>query len=391
VLIPAEIEELSRSFYIVGSPTLMGEILADLKKPLNDKKLPEEMVRALARKMTQGSAAHPATFRKLAFHNLDGVRVPMRGQVPIDGDAPNVAVVNGGRGMLYDKTPEQNIWRQWAAGNFTTKDHDTAVRWRTGIERVNLRAIGDSWKQYALAHFAHSRTISDLVTEVDQHLASPRRETQRSHLHILADFLNIPVTRDLPAIIFLAHGCKLTTVAPYAATILRLYLTFVAGIAKGLIGPRPSHYIDLQYLFYVPFCMVFASDDNLHRRLWPATSGQNMLITAAELKADLARRIQLQNEGQPTFHHGYPIPLDDSIITKAMDHAFGARWRTRLGRDDDDIMKPGTRIDDLPPLHRDRIRSAFSAFDAIREDEADRTLKSPSCSQHRIVQGKDPQ
>jgi hypothetical protein len=56
-------------------------------------------------------------------------------------------------------------------------------------------------------------------------------------------------TTDLPAAIFVKHGCKIASVAPYAASILRLYLTFVGCIAKGLIGPRASHYADLQYLF----------------------------------------------------------------------------------------------------------------------------------------------
>jgi hypothetical protein len=43
----------------------------------------------------------------------------MEGQVPIDGDAPNVVSVDHGWGVLYDKTSEEDLWRRWAKGDST--------------------------------------------------------------------------------------------------------------------------------------------------------------------------------------------------------------------------------------------------------------------------------
>jgi hypothetical protein len=55
-----------------------------------------------------------------------------------------------------------------------------------------------------------------------------------------------------------------------------------------------------------------------------------------------------------------------------MDHGFRPRWRERLERsDDDDSMKPGTLVNDLPAIHRDRIKAAFKAFDTLPKGEAD--------------------
>ena len=70
VLTPPEIEELGMSFLLVGSPTLVREIIADLKKDAPAPgRIPEEMVRALARKMVQAHGAQPANFSKLAMAN----------------------------------------------------------------------------------------------------------------------------------------------------------------------------------------------------------------------------------------------------------------------------------------------------------------------------------
>ena len=45
---------------------------------------------------------------------------------------------------------------------------------------------------------------------------------------------------------------------------------FQIALGAGLIGgERPSNRTDIAYLFYLPFAMVFASSDNLHRRLAP--------------------------------------------------------------------------------------------------------------------------
>jgi hypothetical protein len=106
--------------------------------------------------------------------------------------------------------------------------------------------------------------------------------------------------------------------------------------------------------------MVFASDDNLHAKLWPAVSGVNTFLTATDLKRDLMRRIQLRKDGL-TFRNGYPIPLDGSVISAAMDWAFRPGWGERIDRDKGDD-------DDLPAEHRDRIRAAFKKFDSMPDE-----------------------
>jgi hypothetical protein len=84
---------------------------------------------------------------------------------------------------------------------------------------------------------------------------------------------------------------RLGDYAPYAAYVAKMCFLFVAGLGRGFIGPRPSHLIDLHYLFYAPFCMVFISGDKFHKDLWPAVEGKNMFLWGPQVKADLARRV----------------------------------------------------------------------------------------------------
>lgn len=150
---------------------------------------------------------------------------------------------------------------------------------------------------------------------------------------------------------------RVKDLAPYAASVLKLYLAFVGGLARGFVGPRPSHYVDLQYLFYAPFCMVFASSDRFHRAMWPATSGVNTFVWGPDLKADLAARVarrKAQDEGardaEAKEYGFYPADQDGSVIN--------ALWKKYM-RPRQEILPSRSEaktIDDLEPEIRDELR-----------------------------------
>ncbi len=55
--------------------------------------------------------------------------------------------------------------------------------------------------------------------------------------------------------------------APYAAHVLTVVLFFKIALAANLISnERPSSRVDVAYLFYLPFCMMFVSYDRLHEK-----------------------------------------------------------------------------------------------------------------------------
>jgi hypothetical protein len=155
-------------------------------------------------------------------------------------------------------------------------------------------------------------------------------------------------------------GALAKEIAPYAISITRLYLTFIGALARGFMGPRASCYIDLQYLFYAPFGMVFASNDRFHRDLWGATSGRNSFAWGADLKADLSARVAIRKNPDDASER-FPVELPGSIINQ-----LWKRYIKHYPTPAETLRKPET-IDDLEPDVRDAILRAGKVFDEMAE------------------------
>jgi hypothetical protein len=87
------------------------------------------------------------------------------------------------------------------------------------------------------------------------------------------------------------EGPALIKFAPYAAHVFSVDMFIAIGLAAGVISPeRPSNIIDLAYLYYLPFCMVFVSGDKLHRRIVPLFLRHYQdFVWAPDMKADLMK------------------------------------------------------------------------------------------------------
>ena len=94
-------------------------------------------------------------------------------------------------------------------------------------------------------------------------------------------------------------------------------LTYSVALACGFVSPRKSDFLDLQYLFYTPFCLAFTSRDRLQRDLWPATKGvRAIFIWGDDLKADLKRRAKLRKENPQRVAGSVPLELPGSVINE---------------------------------------------------------------------------
>jgi hypothetical protein len=79
---------------------------------------------------------------------------------------------------------------------------------------------------------------------------------------------------------------------------------------------------DMQYLFYAPFCHVFASNDKLHRTLWPAVQQHipAFFIWGDDLKKDLRARADLREQDPQRVAGPIPIALPHSVVNAACSH-----------------------------------------------------------------------
>jgi hypothetical protein len=97
---------------------------------------------------------------------------------------------------------------------------------------------------------------------------------------------------------------------------------------------KPSHQVDLAYLYYLPFCSVFTSKDNFHAQIVPLFLDPfQTFVNGTEFKEELKRLVEHysalpeaeRRTGLINFAK-YP-PDDQSFLTTRLWDKYLPRWR----------------------------------------------------------------
>jgi hypothetical protein len=104
--------------------------------------------------------------------------------------------------------------------------------------------------------------------------------------------------------------------------------------ANLISNARASYKIDIAYLYYLPFCMVFASNDKLHKRTVPLfLRSEQVFVDGIELKADLAKLDALYSKlpeevrEQGIMRFANEPPLEGEYLTTKLWDQFLPKWR----------------------------------------------------------------
>lgn len=163
----------------------------------------------------------------------------------------------------------------------------TAKNWRHELSEVDFSALYKSFRSIVEQH-GKPKNFFDAKLLTDSILNSLSEE----------DMLNLGMT------VFgvTEYGQKeilkrwetegkqpLSMFAPYLRHLLSVELYFYVGLGSDLISKdRPSNKVDLAYLYYLPFCMVFTSSDKLHANIVPPFLRDHQTFIAGTcLKEDL--------------------------------------------------------------------------------------------------------
>lgn len=127
--------------------------------------------------------------------------------------------------------------------------------------------------------------------------------------------------------------------ASYAFYCLNVSLIFHFGLANDLITPKRTNPIDLEYLYYLPFCMVFVSGDKLQADLSKLLlTHEQDFIDREVLKSDL-RWLKQEWEGldktereKRFYDYGsYPPQYNSDSITYKLWKKHMKPWRPGSG------------------------------------------------------------
>jgi hypothetical protein len=304
---------------------------------------------------------------ELCLANLDGYPIEMR-QVPYVAGGRTVSTGDQ-TGIVYECPPEMEALQRWQAGDFLQVEYQFASVWRRKLLRLTLERTAQ-W----FAPIVGDRKITSLEAARNQAERLVNGERERLNILRLAC-----TTQDAPAGLWTklfqrwkdAGGPPLKDFAAYSAHVLEVDLFFYLAINAGLISAdRPSNKIDMAYLYYLPFCMVFVSTDNLHKRTVPLflQNGQRF-VSGEELKADLANldkyysRLPAEVKEEGIMRFASDPPRGGEFLTTQLWDTFLPSWRRnaeerepRSKETDSRLVDYITRLTEAPTVEQDTKR-----------------------------------
>lgn len=321
-------------FYMANiTPLFFVETLADLEKADPRWRPAEEAVSEIAQKTPVIGAQPNLHHATLCQGELLGHPISMT-RCPLISGGREVETPDG-RGMVFEHPPEVEALQRWQSGEFLEVERRFARGWRQGLSGLDLGAIYDKYRD------PRGGRVRDLPA------ARARAEylvndagNRFSTLKLAMETVRLPhsMRSGVVARWKTSGGQPLHEFAPYTAHVMTVDMFFNVAIGSDLIGrQRPSNKIDVAYLYYLPFAMIFVSNDRLHERCAPCFLQEDQLfLSGRDLKQDLrqlddhfsALPAEVRERGVLSFAQN-PPPEGDYLTTRLWDR-FLPRWRRNL-------------------------------------------------------------
>src|SRR6266851_3478426 len=324
---------LMDNFYMSTiTPLFFVECLADLEKKISSNSTPEQLVGSLADR-TPDSQAYPNV------HHMEILKGELSRQFDMKTTYGRVAMAGGERvqlgdqkGVVYRRSPEREALERWTERHFLEVERNIAKNWRRALTRINFDAMVRAVMSQ-LAHYRKPKSVEDAKQIADTVIDYLDPEWL---IRFGLDLLGVPeVTNYVIDDWIKRRRPPLREYIPYFIFLLTINLFFCLVLPTQLLkNVKPSHQVDLAYLYYLPFCSVFTSKDNFHAQIVPLFLNENQtFVNGTEFKDELKRL----NEYYSALSEGerktglinfakYP-PDDTSFLTTRLWDKYLPRWR----------------------------------------------------------------
>jgi len=317
---------LSKHFSVVIPPILITEVLADLSKVKSRKLPPAIEVMLLSRKLPPMDSYINSHYRQICIGALLGKDLPMDGRPVVGGGVP-LKTKDGSTGLFFEEPEEWRLIRNWQQGVFSAEDKAYAQRWRRMTDTLDL-SLQRRLARKLLQRAPNLKSVKEAAAYADRLLENPKPERQYRWLVGFMDQLRFPLKLRLQV---LSRWQRIGSppfkeFAPYAAYCNRANTIFGLSVVSDLVSTRPTNRVDLEYLYYLPFCMVFCSGDGFHETLCPpflrndpGWMGQSF-VGREELKKDLGHLAseweglnEEEKKARSSDYGCYPPPREESV------------------------------------------------------------------------------
>lgn len=323
------------------TPLFFVECLADLEKSMRSRSTPEQLVGSLADRtpdMQSTPNVHHMTIlaaelsRQFDLRNALGRVVRARGEPVQLGDQ---------KGMIFRRSPEAEAFERWTRREFLEIERNIAKEWRRMLSRIDFNAMVKS-VMAELGHWRQPKTLEDAKMLANAIIDCMDPEWL---IGFGLALLGLPQATDHVRNDWIARRRPpLRQYVPYFIFMLTVNIFFCLVLPTQLLrNVKPSHQVDLAYLYYLPFCDVFTSKDNFHAQIVPlflntrplpdgVAAPRQTFVNATELKEDM-HKLDGYYSSQPEdiraqglFNFGSWPPEDDFLTTRLWD-TYLPRWR----------------------------------------------------------------
>ena len=321
------------NFYLVNiSPLFYIETLADLAKEMSKGRTPDQIVGEIASKTPEMGGSPNVHHMDLLINNLLGQKIVMDGRPILAGGKP---VTSGEKkGVAFGVSPEAKAFSRWQNREYMEIERAFAKQWRAQVKAMTFEN-SQSYAEKLGVDITQCKNINDAYTAANSLVKS------NSKPYDLIEFIltSFAIPRELHRQIVQRYQVSgfppLTSYAPYVAHVIKVEVFFHICVSRGFISPdRPSNKIDIAYLHYLPFCKLFVSGDNLHKRVAPLFLKKDQLfVWGPDLKADLTALNKLyMNLPQEIKDKGIlsfasKPPTDGDFLTSQLWDLMGTGWR----------------------------------------------------------------
>jgi hypothetical protein len=326
---------LDHFFMTSITPLFFIETLADLEKAVKEGRTPEQEVGSLASKTPDMQSNPSVHHRTLLSAELSGVeKIAMKGKLHrAGGRAVNL---DGQKGVMFVRSEEEEAFDRWGKHEFLELERQIAKAWRKNLSNIDYSATYEYFQKYYKKR--KPKELSQVKAFAERIIDETDPEKS-----IVFGLRLIGFSKDAEKEVLKRWHAEgkpaIRDFAPYFCYVYTVDLFFYLAIAADLISRvRPAdkvdNKVDIAYLYYLPFCMVFTSSDNLHERVVPLFLREDQsFVKGQELKADLRKLDELYSalpedvKEQGMSHFGGDPPEDTtSLVTRLWDKHL-PKWR----------------------------------------------------------------
>jgi hypothetical protein len=274
-----EMHTVGRYFNWNRVDILLFEIVGDFLKDTKTQSRRNE-ASILADKISIGDSFQNTNYIELSVGNLLGMNVVMDGRGIIS--PTTIGQLEDGSNAAYiDETQFCETVYRWQKGDFTKEDEKLAKLWK-GIKDNSKADDCFAFLQANHIILPYSDSIDELQIETTKFLRNPNMQFVLLDMFLSYQGINPSIRRKIRRRL---QQCpySLVTASPYAYYCLEIFLLFLGAYKFNLLfDKKADDQIDLEYLFYLPFCHVFSSNDKFHMTLAPPLMREGQVFLSGE-------------------------------------------------------------------------------------------------------------